>query len=320
MLIPKTPGRIVMRFWDGMSGNLRGVVCVLTGAFILIVMAALVKHLGQNLPAFQVLFIRFLVGLIVITPVMWRLGFHTLRTKRPGAHAMRGFFGFMGNLCFFLALINMSIADTVTIQFSRPLIMVGIAAWILREQVTTTRGMVALVGFSGIVMITQPFGDGFQPWALVALGGTVFGTLVVLTIKLLSRTEGTMVIMFYFALFTTLYAAIPATFVWQTPTLIELILLFVAGVLGIVGQGLFTHGIRLGETSFVMPFDYMRIVYSFLLGFLFFAEVPGIWSLLGAGVIVASSLYLVRTEQADKAKKTPARDPARDAARNKDNG
>jgi len=119
---------------------------------------------------------------------------------------------------------------------------------------------------------------------------------VVLMIKLLSRTEPTLVIMFYFALFTTLFAAVPAALTWQTPTGTELALLVLCGALGILGQGLFTHGIGLGETSFVMPFDYLRIVYSFVIGFVWFAEVPGIWSFGGAAVIIASSLYLLRTE------------------------
>ena len=83
---------------------------------------------------------------------------------------------------------------------------------------------------------------------------------------------------------------------WQTPTTLELILMILAGVFGIVGQGIFTHGIGLGETSFVMPFDYLRIVYSFLLGIILFSEVPDVWSFVGAVIIVISSLYLIKNE------------------------
>ena len=72
------------------------------------------------------------------------------------------------------------------------------------------------------------------------------------------------------------------------------------GALGILGQGMFTHGVGLGETSFVMPFDYMRIVYAFILGILWFGEVPGIWSFAGAGVIIGASVYLLRAENLEK--------------------
>lgn len=279
-----------------LSPNVRGAGFVTVGAFVLIIMASLIKELGKTLPVFEILFVRFLVGLLVLLFVLWRMGFGRLRTKKPHFHLLRGFVGFMGNLCFVFALVNMAISDTVTIQFSRPLITAVIAVLFLGEIIGWRRGIATVVGFVGVLMITRPFGESFEPWALVALSGTVFGTLVVLMIKLLSRTEPTLVIMFYFALFTTLFAFIPALMVWQTPTWTELALLVLCGVLGTIGQSLFTHGIGLGETSFVMPFDYLRIVFSFIMGFIWFAEIPGIWSFAGAAVIITSSLYLLRTQ------------------------
>lgn len=290
------------KIWDRIPANIRGACFVAVGGFLLIAMASLVKHLGQTLPAFEVLFVRFLAGLIVIFPLVWKMGFRILRTNKIHLHATRGFVGFMGNLGFFFALIHISLADTVTIQFSRPLFMILIAAAFLGETVGRNRAFVTIVGFIGILMITRPFGDGFDPWALSAVGGALFGTLVVLTIKVLSRTEQTITIMFYFAVFTTLFAFIPAMFVWQTPTWTELGLLILTGTLGIVGQGLFTHGVGLGETSFVMPFDYLRIVYSFILGMIWFSEVPGIWSFIGAAVIIGASVFLLRTERRKKEK------------------
>jgi len=284
------------RSWSRLPANLRGAAFVTVGAFVLIIMASLVKQLGKSLPVFEVLFVRFLAGFLLLLPVIWRLGFDRLRTKKPHLHLIRGFVGFMGNLCFFIALIHMAIADTVTIQFARPLILAVIASVFLGEVIGWRRGVATVAGFAGVLLIARPFGGGFEPWALVAFAGTLFGSLVVTMIKLLSRTEPTLVIMFYFALFTTLFAAIPAALTWQTPTWTELALLVLCGGLGIVGQGLFTHGVGLGETSFVMPFDYLRIVYSFVIGFVWFAEVPGFWSFAGAAVIIASSLYLLRTQ------------------------
>ncbi len=283
--------------WSRLPTNIRGAACVVAGGFVLIVMAGLVKHLGQSLPAFEVVFVRFLSGLIVILPVVWRLGFGVLRTHRPGLHLMRGVVGFFGNLCFFFALIHMSIGDTVTIQFSRPLVMVVIAGLFLGEIVGRRRAALTVAGFLGVLMITRPFSAGFEPWALVAVVGTVFATLVVITVKLLTRTEQTVVIMFYFALTTTALSLVPAVLTWQTPTSAQLALLILTGILGIVGQSLFTHGIGLGETSFVLPFDYLRIVYAFAIGAIWFAEVPDMWGAAGATVIVASSLYLLKGER-----------------------
>ena len=282
--------------WDHIPKNTKGAFFVIIGGFFLIVSAALVKHLGENLPTFEILFVRFLAGFIAITPVVYKLGIKILKTQRIFLHATRGFVSFMGNMCFFFALVHIPLADTVTIQFSRPLFMVLIAILVLKEVVDHKRGVATLIGFGGILLITKPFGGGFDPWALVALSGTFFGTLVVLTVKILSRTENTVTIMFYYALSTTVLAFIPAVYVWQNPTWIELILLLLTGILGMLGQGLFTHGVGLGETSFVMPFDYLRIVYAFLLGIVWFSEIPGWWSCIGAFIVIVSSLYLLKTE------------------------
>jgi drug/metabolite transporter (DMT)-like permease len=286
----------VIARWSQLPANIRGAGCIVVGGFLLIVMASIVKQLGQSLPAFEVVFVRFFSGLIVIFPLVWRLGFGILRTQRLGLHLTRGLVGFFGNLCFFFALIHMAIGETVTIQFSRPLVMVVIAGLFLGEMFDKRRTTLTIVGFGGVLLITRPFGAGFEPWALVALAGTVFATLVVITVKMLTRTEQTVVIMFYFAVTTTLLSLVPAVLTWQTPTWAELGLLFLTGFLGIVGQSLFTHGIGLGETSFVLPFDYLRIVYAFVIGMIWFAEVPDVWGATGATVIVASSLYLLKSE------------------------
>lgn len=283
--------------WQRLPANTRGACFVLLGAFLLTMMAVLFRVLGQKLPPFEVLFFRFLAGLIAMLPLFWRSGFGILRTRRPGLHFLRGFVGTLGNACAIYAVVHMAIADAITIQFSRPLFMLFVAALFLGEVVGMRRAAVAVVGFSGIMMITRPFGDGFEPWAIVAALGALTGTLVVLTVKLLSRTEPTIVIMFYFAVWTTVLTFIPMLFVWQTPTWTELLLLALTGILGIAGQSCFTHGIGLGETTFVMPFDYTRIVFAAIIGMILFAEIPGLWSLAGAAVIIASSLYLIRTDR-----------------------
>jgi len=210
--------RALISGWSGLSPNLKGAGYVLLGAALLIVMASMVKHLSQTLPPLEIQFVRFGMGLMILVPVLWRLGFRRLKTTKIRLHATRGFVGFLANTCLYFALANMAISDAITIQFARPLVMVVIAVLILKQVVGWQRALVAAVGFVGIMLIARPFGDGFQPWALVALTGTVFASSVVFVIKELTRTEETMVIMFYFAFFTTLFSAIPAAFVWQTPT------------------------------------------------------------------------------------------------------
>lgn len=283
--------------WNTLPANSRGAFMVIAGSLVLVCMITLVKHMAQTMPVFQILFVRCLFGLLAMTPLFASRGLDLVRTKRPFMHFTRGAIGTLGNFCVFYAVAHMVLADAITIQFSRPLFMLFVAYFMFGEAVGWRQSGAAMVGFSGILLIARPFGGDFEPVVLVAVLGAFTATGVVTAVKILSRTEPTMVIMFYFALWTTILTFIPALFVWQTPSWTELALLALTGVLGIVGQGMFTHGVGLGETSFVMPFDYLRIVYSAIFGIVLFAEIPTWWSVAGAALIIGSGLYLLLTEK-----------------------
>jgi drug/metabolite transporter (DMT)-like permease len=191
----------------------------------------------------------------------------------------------------------MLLADAMALQFSRPLFMIPLAMVLLGEIAGLRRTAVALVGFAGILLYARPFTGGFEPGALVGALGALTGGLVVVCIKRLATTEPTRVIMFYYAFWNALFALVPALFLWVTPSFSQLALLIVIGFLGISGQALITHGLTMGDATVLVPLDYSRIVYSAILGYLLFSEIPGPWSFAGMALIVAASLYLVLTEK-----------------------
>jgi drug/metabolite transporter (DMT)-like permease len=275
----------------------RAAALVSAGSLTLVVMATVVKHLGHELPAMEILFFRSAIGLLFVLPVFARDPLEPFRTKRPGMHLLRGAIGAVGNACFFWTLTQMLLADAMALQFSRPLFMIPLAVFLLGETVGLRRTAVAAVGFAGIVLYARPFTGGFEPAALVGALGALAGGLVVICIKRLATTEPTRVIMFYYASWNALFALVPAALFWVTPTLPQLALLTVVGFLGIGGQSLITHGLTMGEATVLVPLDYSRIIYSAVLGYLLFNEIPGPWSFAGMALIVACSLYLVLTEK-----------------------
>lgn len=295
-------------YWSGFSGNVRGAVYVTVGALLLTCMAILVKFLGSRLDSFQILFFRSFVGLLFILPLALKQGWGICRTTIPMMHMTRGGIGILGNFCFFYSITHLLLADSMALQFSRPLFMILLAAAFLGETVGFKRGTATLVGFSGILIMTRPFGLGggpatFDLGVLVGALGAFFGALVVVAIKQLSKTESTTVIMFYYAFWGAIFSLVPALLVWQTPTPAELGWLVLVGFFGIVGQTCITRGVSMADTTVVLPFDYLRIVYAAVFGFLMFGEVPGLWSLTGALVIVVSTLYILTLEARTKAKK-----------------
>ena len=275
----------------------RAAALVSAGSLTLVVMATVVKHLGTELPAMEILFFRSAIGLLFVLPLFARNPLEPFRTRRPGMHLLRGAVGAVGNACFFWTLTQMLLADAMALQFSRPLFMIPLAVFLLGETVGLRRTAVAAVGFAGIMLYARPFTGGFEPDAFVGALGALAGGLVVICIKRLATTEPTRVIMFYYALWNALFALIPAALFWVTPTLPQLALLTVVGIVGIGGQSLITHGLTMGEATVLVPLDYSRIIYSAALGYLLFNEIPGLWSFAGMALIVACSLYLVLTEK-----------------------
>jgi len=275
----------------------RAAALVSAGSLTLVVMATLVKHLGSELPAMEILFFRSAIGFLLVLPLFVRNPMEPLRTKRPGMHLVRGAIGAIGNACFFWTLTHMLLADAMALQFSRPLFMIPLAVLLLGEVVGFRRTAVAAIGFAGILLYARPFTGGFEPDAFIGALGALAGALVVICIKRLATTEPTRVIMFYYAFWNALFALIPGVLFWVTPSLPQLALLTVIGFLGIAGQSMITHGLSIGEATVLVPLDYSRIVYSAVLGYLLFNEIPGPWSFAGMALIVAASLYLVLTEK-----------------------
>jgi drug/metabolite transporter (DMT)-like permease len=275
----------------------RAAALVSAGSLTLVIMATVVKHLGNELPAMEILFFRSAIGLLFVLPLFARNPREPFRTKRPGMHLLRGAVGAVGNACFFWTITHMLLADAMALQFSRPLFMIPLATFLLGETVGLRRTAVAAVGFAGIMLYARPFTGGFEPDVFVGALGALAGGLVVICIKRLATTEPTRVIMFYYASWNALFALIPAALFWVTPTLPQLALLTVVGFLGIGGQSLITHGLTMGEATVLVPLDYSRIIYSAALGYLLFNEIPGPWSFAGMALIVACSLYLVLTEK-----------------------
>jgi len=283
-----------------MSKTSRGIFLVSAGSMMLVAMALLIKQLGTRIPSVEILFFRSALGFLLVLPFFVRNPMEPLRTKRHGAHLIRGIAGALANICFFWTVAHMLLADAVALQFSRPLFMLPLAVLFLGEVAGLRRSLIVSVGFLGILVSARPFTAGFDPGVFVGAAGAVFSCWVVICIKWLARTEPTRVIMFYYSLWTAVFTAIPALFWWVWPTPAELVLLIGVGVLGIYGQGLVTQGYTMADAGALVPLDYSRVVYAAILGYLLFGEIPGPWNFVGMALIIAASLTLVLTERRPK--------------------
>lgn len=300
------------RRWLALHGNTRGAVWILVAGFMTTVQSLLVKQVGADLHTFQVVFLRCLFGLSILLPLALRSGIATLRTGRVPLHFMRASVSLISMACSFYAFAHLPLADATAYGFTIPLFMIPIAMVMFGEKVRWRRWTATAIGFAGVLIMVRP--DGAVHIAvLVALIGAFFNALVMAIIKRLTGSERILTLMTYFTIIGTLIAFVPAMVVWKTPTYGQLFLLFGVGVTGTLSQMFAAHGwYAATEATAIAPFDYSRLIYAVILGFLFFSEIPGANTAVGAVIITASTLYIARREarlRKEKRMATPAPPP-----------
>jgi drug/metabolite transporter (DMT)-like permease len=266
-----TRARRAAAAWSALPGNLRGAVWIVGGC------------------AF---------GLAVVLPFVIRRGApgEVLRTRRLGGHLLRAVLGLGAMLGAFYALTRMPLADAVTLTFTQPLFTIPLAAVALGERIPARRWAATAAGFVGVVIMVGPSGAGYGFAAVVALAAAFLIACVRIQVKRLVETERPLTILLYFGLFSSLLSLGPALAVWRAPSAGELVLLFLVGALGALGQTFAIRGLSAGEASAVMPFDYTRLLFATAFGYALFADLPGPETVAGAAVIVASTLFLGRSE------------------------
>ena len=281
--------------WLALAPNLRGALGVVGAGVCFSAMALAVKLLGARLDSFQIAFFRASFGLIGILPFALRAGPGAMRTTRPGLHVARGVLGAGVMFCGYYALTHLPLADAVAISYARPLFLIVLAVLFLGERVHLRRWTATAVGFLGVLVMMRPAG-GIEFASLVALAGTLIIAVVNVLVKKLAATDSPVTILLYFGIVSTIATALPALAVWRAPTAPELMLLVFVGAAGVSAQTCMIRGLRLGEATAVIPFDYFRLLIAGALGFLVFAETPDRWTLIGAVVIVAATLYIALRE------------------------
>jgi len=292
--------------WQAVPGNIRGAAWIMLAAVWFTGMAVAIKITGQTMTPWQIVLLRSLMALVIISPMLARQGFDKVRTQRPRLHFLRVVLGFCGITTLVFAITHLELALVTTLGFTRTLFVIVLALVFLDETLNVRRATATVAGFLGVVICMEPGGgDGFDPWVLVALASAFFAASVSTTIKHLTRTEAPITILVWSYTLMALLAAGPAWWFWRLPTAEELAVIAVMSVLTTLGQSCMVLGLRAGDASAVVPFDYTRLLYAAAIGFLFFAEVPTLATFLGALVIVASTLYIaLRTGKASPAAKS----------------
>lgn len=287
---------LLLALWRGLPANLRGIIWITLGSVAFSVNDVFIKSLGRSLDPMELALFRYLIGAIILAPLFWRVGWAGLKTERLGLHMMRLVIASIAQIGTLIAVINLPLASVTALSFSRILFTTLIAIVLLRELVTRQRWWATGMGFLGVLVMLRPGPDGVEPMALIAIGAAMAFALANVMIRMLSRTETAIRILFYYHLGGSLVFLVPAILVWRSPVGVEWLMAAGIGVLTTLAMVAFVRGFAVGEASVIGPMEYTRVVYAALLGLFIFDEVPDLWTILGALIVIASTTYIARIE------------------------
>lgn len=270
---------------------------MLASAIAFTVMTMLIKYLGEDYPATLQTFYRQFFGVLVLAPVIARNPRTVFRTTRPGILLFRSIAGTAAMILAFYAYQEMPLADANALSFTRALWLVPLAAFVLKERVGVRRTTATAVGFVGALLMLQPAAQGEAGLpAAAALVSALLFALTVTGMKVMTRDHSTVTIMVWSATLGFVVAIPPAVLVWRWPGPLDLVLLAAMGVLGTITQVCYIRGMTEGDAAVMAPIDYTRLIFAIILGYALFGDIPNALSMLGAAVVIVSTLYITLRE------------------------
>ena len=286
----------------------RGIVLKIASTFVFTLMLVCVKALSDRIPPGEIVFARAFFSLIPLAAMLAWQGqvVSALRTARPWQHVLRGVVGLFAMASGFVALRYLPLPEKMAIGYAAPIIVVVLAAMILKETVRIYRWSAVVAGFVGVLAILWPrftvfVGGGATDAAffgsMLALFGAFCGASAAILIRSMTRTESTASIVLYFSLSATLLSLATLPFGWVMPSPSEAALLVAIGLLGGIGQIMMTTAFRYTDAAAIASFDYVSMIWGVAFGYLIFAEVPTSNVILGGSIVMAAGMFIIWRER-----------------------
>jgi len=283
------------------SPRLRGITSMLLSVGFFAGMDALLKTLSGSYPALEVSALRGAASLpFVVAATLWRGRLADLKPVRWPLHLARGVLAIIMLSSFIYALRLLPMADAYALFLAAPLIVTGLSVPLLGERVDWRRWVAIAVGLAGTFALLKPAAANLATvGALAAIAAALCYALSAITIRVLTRTDTTASMVFWFMAMLAVFAGILAAPAWVPIRSEHWVLLAGVGVLGALGQHFVTEAFRDAPASTIAPFEYTAILWAVALDWIIWMHIPGAQMLAGAAVIILSGLYLIHRERRD---------------------
>jgi drug/metabolite transporter (DMT)-like permease len=280
------------------SAHLAGIGLMLLATLMFSLNDVLGKWLVATYSVGQILLLRSIAALLMLSPFILRTGWAGFRhAERPGLQVLRGCLSTFEVACFYLSVFFLPLADAMTFYLAGPIYVTALSAIFLHEKVGIFRWSAVIVGFIGVIIALNPGAGSFGVGSLVALlGSFVYSIFMVVTRQLKSTPNA--VLASAQSLSAVLFGAVLAPFSWVPVTSsVHYLLLLILGSVSIAAIVCVNHSLRIAPASVVVPYQYTLIVWAIVFGFAAFGDVPQAHTLIGAAIIVASGIVIFLREQ-----------------------
>jgi drug/metabolite transporter (DMT)-like permease len=288
---------VIHRRASRLDPGTRALLWSIAAGFLFVVLNTLMRGLAISLSPFQTQFVRYLMGIVVMLPFVWRAGFSAFRPKAIGGQFLRGGVHTFGLVLWFMAVPHITLADTTAISFTTPIFIMLGAVWLFKEPLRWERCVAAAIGFAGVMIVVAPkLGGGGGLYPLVMLASSPIFAASFLITKALTRYERPEVIVVWQSISVTLCSLPLALLAWTWPTPLQWLTFLACGLLGSTAHYCLTRSFATADISATQSVKFLDLVWATLLGWVVWSDSPSRSTLIGGVVICASTLWIARRE------------------------
>lgn len=269
-------------------------MAVSIASFVLMAVAA--RQLSGHMAPAEILMLRSVGSLAILVLLRLWLGPDAFSTRRPGLHVARNLIHFVGQYAWVWGIALAPLAVVTAIEFTTPVWVAVLAALLLREHIPPPRRMAIAAGIMGVLVIVRPGGTAFGPAALIVLTGAFCFAASILVVKRLLRTDRVTAVVFYMSVIQLPMGLVASAFVWVRPAPGDVPWLAAMGATALSAHYAMGRALALGDASFVLPIDFLRLPLVALTALLLYGERIDAWTMLGAALIFAGNYWSVRHE------------------------
>lgn len=280
----------ILQLFNHLSSTMKGITLALISTALFTIVGVFVRQLSTDYDTFQILFFRQLIFMLLLLPAIRKNIGVLLKPNKISLHLLRILGAFTALYFGFISVSNIPFSDATALGFLQVLFVALIAHFVLVEQITSSRIFTIVVGFIGVMTVVRPTFASHNLYVLSGVIAALGASVAVVCVRKVAQSEPKITLMAYQALAIGLMTLIPTLYLWRTPTVEDFMLLLLVGIISSFAQYVCISAYKWVQANIIANVEYVKIIYSLIIGLVVFSEIPDLWSMIGALIILISAL------------------------------